>query len=109
MIQNKLRKNITYLLIIFLSLGGYLSLPKLTAAAGLSFNNIEVKQIDNDNLTIAWSTNIPAQGWLQVKKPRSAWSQTTGSTKFANNHEITITLPQEKSTYFYKVIAEAQD
>lgn len=75
-------------------------------AANLEFINIAVKELDNDKLTIQWTTNQPAQGWLQVGMEPEKYLWVTQANDYDTYQEATILLPKENTTYHYRIIAE---
>jgi hypothetical protein len=75
-------------------------------AANLEFSNISVKDLDNDKLTIQWTTNQPSQGWLQVGMEPGKYLWVTQANTFNTYQQATILLPKENTTYHYRVIAE---
>ncbi len=77
-----------------------------TKATNLEFINISVKELDNNKLTIQWSTNQPAQGWLQVGLESAKYLWVTQVNDYDTYQEATISLPKENTTYHYQIIAE---
>lgn len=93
------------LLILFTLTAGHLTVYQ-AQAANLEFINISVKELENDKLTIQWTTNQPAQGWLQVGMEPGKYLWVTHANTFNTYQQATILLPKEKTTYHYRVIAE---
>lgn len=99
-------KLIKIILLILLTLtASYLTVPP-AQAANLEFINISVKELDNDKLTIQWTTNQPAQGWLQVGMEPEKYLWVTQANTYNTYQQATILLPKANTTYHYRVIAE---
>jgi len=96
---------LTFLIIIALV---WQVVPSAAQAVDFEIKSVQMKELVNDKLTIAWSTNEPAQGWLMVGNELNQFPLSVHANTFENYHEATISLPKEKTTYQYKVIAENQ-
>jgi len=77
-------------------------------ASSLEIGSVEITELINDKLTVSWSTNQPAQGWLQVGVESNQFPWGVQANTFETNHEATLTLPKDKTTYKYRIIAENQ-
>ncbi len=96
----------TILLILFILTASNFDVYQ-AQAANLEFLNIGVKELDNNQLTIQWTTSQPAQGWLQVGLEPEKYLWVSHANTLNTYQEATILLPKEKTTYHYRVIAES--
>lgn len=94
-------------IIIILILGLSVGLSGYQAqATNFEFSDIAVKELNNNELTIQWSTNQPAQGWLQVGIEPEKYLWTVWVNAFNTYQQATISLSKENTIYYYRVIAE---
>ena len=71
-------------------------------AANLEFINISVKELENDKLTIQWTTNQPAQGWLQVgMEPGKYLDPHHGPFKGIIRYHLGLLIPPPESGECY--------